>query len=180
MCFKCCFPVTKLKGIVGRRGSVKVSTPVIEFHPISEKEQLFAKKLRWIPSLSNSNKSKNNGISDQENNNNNENKNNRVAISNSNIILDYSTPPVTQKSKPNENENNNEKPSRYALSKPYLHCLHVLPCWNVVLYRIIILCPSTTFHLRKEMTAIYLLSIAWLCSYDYSPGEKKIYLFSLD
>lgn len=54
MCFKCCcgfFPTSSLKTKVVRGGSVKVSTPVIEFHPISEQEQLFAKKLRWIPPL---------------------------------------------------------------------------------------------------------------------------------
>lgn len=52
MCFECCyckfFPLPKLKSGDSRE-SVKVTTPVIEFHPISEHEQLFAKKLGWIP-----------------------------------------------------------------------------------------------------------------------------------
>lgn len=56
MCFECCFnfspfSISSIKTKLDRRESVKVSTPVIEFHPISEREQLFAKKLLWIPPL---------------------------------------------------------------------------------------------------------------------------------
>lgn len=41
----CCFGCTSLKKLWRVTDIVKVSTPVIEFHPITEQERLFAKKL---------------------------------------------------------------------------------------------------------------------------------------
>lgn len=51
-CFGTCVGLQKLwsKGSNIANDLVKVSTPVLEFHPISEKERLFAKKLLLVVS----------------------------------------------------------------------------------------------------------------------------------